>query len=361
MILDELRADNFRMFDRLSLQAHCRLNVVLGVNAAGKSSLLEMIYLLGRGKSFRGSAPQELAGPRERRWTVFGRLSERASGVRTTQGLGWDADQGLQIRRDGSSASVLDLVQQLPVQILDPGLHRVLQEGPTYRRSFLDWGVFHVEPLFLPTWSRYRRALRQRNHALRSGRAETEVAAWEPELAQSGEAVQAFRLKHLAGIQQLVSDYLRVLLGEGEWSFELSSGWSRTQSLAEALEAHRAQDLRNGVTQLGPHRAELRIRVGTHAAKNRISRGQQKLLISALVLAQCRQIGEQTRRWPIVLVDDFGAELAEQYQCALMDVLSDYRGQLFVTAFEDAGAFSRVADKGMFHVEHGRLSVLSRP
>jgi len=359
MTLDELRADNFRLFDRLSLQAHCRLNVVLGVNAAGKSSLLEMIYLLGRGKSFRGGSLQELAGPRERQWNVFGRLSERANGVRSSHGLGWNPDQGLQMRVDGSSASTLDLVQKMPVQILDPGLHRVLQEGPTYRRSFLDWGVFHVEPSFLPTWRRYRRALRQRNQALRTGQSEREVAAWEPELVVSGEALQAYRLHHLQGIQQGVSEYLRVLLGEGEWSFDLSSGWSKSQSLSEALEAHRAQDQRAGVTQLGPHRAELRIRVGHHAAKNRISRGQQKLLISALVLAQCRQIGERTERWPIVLVDDFGAELAEQFQCALMDVLGDYPGQLFVTAFEQSVAFDRVSDKAMFHVEHGRVSTAS--
>ncbi len=359
MTLDELRSDNFRMFDNLSLQPHCRLNVVLGVNAAGKSSLLESIYLLGRGKSFRGSSLQELAGPRERRWTVFGRLSEVRNGPTSTHGLGWDAESGLQIRCNGSTASVLDLVQRLPVQILDPGLHRVLQEGPTYRRSFLDWGVFHVEPSFLPTWRRYRRALRQRNHALRSGQSTREVAVWEPELALSGEALQAFRLKHLAGIQRLVSEYLRVLLGEGEWSFDLSSGWPKTLTLADALAAHRAQDIRMGMTQQGPHRAELRIRVGSHSAKNRISRGQQKLLISALVLAQCHEIGTVTERWPIVLVDDFGAELAEQYQCALMDVLSEYRGQLFVTAFEPANAFDRVADKSMFHVEHGSVSVLS--
>ncbi|HEY1076997.1 MAG TPA: AAA family ATPase, partial [Fontimonas sp.] len=162
MRLLQLKADNFRLFQDLSLLPHSRLNFFYGANAAGKTSLLEAIYTLGRAKSFRGSSPADLAGVQGRHWTLFGRVgTDGESALSHKLGVGW-AQGETSIRIDSQTANSLQLLQRLSVQVLEPGMHRVLQEGPTYRRSFLDWGVFHVEPQFMPIWRRYRRALRQR-------------------------------------------------------------------------------------------------------------------------------------------------------------------------------------------------------
>lgn len=355
MRLLQLRADNFRLFQELSLQPHCRLNFFYGANAAGKTSLLEAIYTLGRAKSFRGNSQADLVGPKNRQWTLFGKLAaEDSSGVPVRLGVGW-SDAETSIRIDGQAANNVELLKQLSVQVFEPGMHRVLQDGPTYRRSFLDWGVFHVEHQFMPVWRRYRRALRQRNQALRSNSNDNGLAAWEPELAETGEALTALREKHLGRIQQRCAAHLGEFLGEGTWTFELHPGWPRGQSLRDSLAKGRANDRRLGLTQHGPHRAELKIRADDQAIKNRISRGQQKLLIAAMLLAQCDEIGEATGQHPLLLVDDFGAELAERYQQALLRSLQQYPGQVFVTAFEKTPVLAAAEDAATFHVERGVL------
>lgn len=356
MRLLQLKADNFRLFRELSLQPHCRLNFFYGANAAGKTSLLEAIYTLGRAKSFRGNSQADLAGTEGRQWTLFGRLGGEASEQAAAHklGVGW-SEAETEIRIDGKATNSLELLKLLSVQVLEPGMHRVLQDGPTYRRSFLDWGVFHVEHQFMPVWRRYRRALRQRNQALRSNASDSGLAAWEPELAETGEALTALRERHLQQIQRRCAEHLSELLGEGDWSFELHPGWPRGQTLKDSLAKGRANDRRLGLTQYGSHRAELRIRADNQAIKNRISRGQQKLLIAAMLLAQCDEIGESTGQHPLLLVDDFGAELADRYQQALLKSLQQYPGQVFVTAFEKTAVLAAATDAATFHVERGVL------
>lgn len=353
MRLLQLRAENFRPFRELSLVPRHRLSFVFGPNAAGKTSLLEAIYTLARGKSFRGHAQSDLAGRQGRHWLLSGRVVAEPNAALRRIGVQW-RDGTTLARIDGREANGLDLLDAMPVQILEPGTHRILQDGPSYRRSFLDWGVFHVEPSFLPTWRRYRRALRQRNQALRSGGRERELAVWEPELTEAGGVLTALRQQHLAQIAPAVTQRLERLLDEGHWHFELQTGWPRDQSLAEALARGRTGDRRLGMTQAGPHRAELRIRAGDHAIKHRISRGQQKLLIAALLLAQSEAVAASTGRHPILLIDDFGAELAERYQAALLQELLGYGGQVIATAFEPSPPL-RGIEASMFHVERGVL------
>ena len=262
----------------------------------------------------------------------------------------------MEIHVNGETANTLDLVRALPIQILEPGMHKVLQDGPTYRRGFLDWGVFHVEQSFVPVWRRYRRALKQRNQLLRSGGADRELSVWEPELAESGTQLDAFRQRHLESILPAVRLRTAALLQEeGVWTFELHRGWAAEESLAEVLSRHRDRDRRMGMTVDGPHRAELRIRAGDHSARNRISRGQQKLLIAALLLAQCEHVHQATGVPPILLVDDFGAELADHYQQSLYAQLTAYPGQTFVTGFEPNPRIPGMGQSAMFHVERGEI------
>jgi DNA replication and repair protein RecF len=260
MNLVQLRASNFRLLHDQSLSLHDRLNVFLGPNAAGKTTLLEAIYCLGRGKSFRTGAPAEMAGREGAHWTVFARQAVPGRAA-TQMGIQWQPE-GLEMRINAAPASMLDMLRGLPVQILEPGMHRVLQDGPTYRRSFIDWGVFHVEPRFMEDWRRYRRALRQRNHALRQQAPDRDLAVWEPELAEMGERVTTYRRQHLERLAPLAQEFVQHLLDEGDWTFDLAPGWSGDEALAAALARGRERDRRLGLTHDGPHRAELRIRAG---------------------------------------------------------------------------------------------------
>lgn len=352
MQIVELRADNFRRFAQAQLRFSQRSICFVGDNAAGKTSLLEMLYLLGRGRSFRASTPAELSGPAGRSWTVFGRGLGGAD-ISHSIGVQW-SDSATQLRCDGETVNSLTLLRQLPIQVLEPGMHRILQEGPTYRRSFLDWGVFHVEPSFLEVWRRYRRALRQRNEVLRRQGNDMALAVWEPEIAESGETLQQQRLKHLDALRPRIEKRLSEWLPGVPWQIDLHAGWSAGVSLQQSLKTSRDRDRRLGTTASGPHRAELRIRLDTHGVRSRVSRGQQKLLLASLLLAQSEEIYAGTGIAPVLLVDDFSAELAQGFQEWLLAALQSYVGQTFLTSFGDS-AVLRTASLQMFHVEHGQV------
>jgi DNA replication and repair protein RecF len=356
LFFTRVTGQNFRLFERFELEPGPNLNLVLGANAAGKTTLLEALYVLGRGRSFRAAAP-ELAGPADSGWVVQGRLAV-AGQPDLSLGLGW-TPAGLQIRADQTDIPLQDLVRRVAVQVLEPDSHRLLEDGPIYRRRYLDWGVFHVEHRFFPAWRRYQRALRQRNLALRVADERAAVEAWNAELAEAGEEVQACRAAHVAALQEPLTAQIAALLGDLAWSLDLNRGWAAGPSLAESLAAHYEQDRRQGMTLAGPHRAELKLRLAGRAAKGHSSRGQQKLLIAALLLAQAQLILAHAGRAPTLLIDDFTAELGPGFQAALLGSLQRYPGQCFLTSIERTPALSAAEKMVMFHVEHGAVSAAS--
>lgn len=350
--LSRLAGENFRLFERFELAPRPGLNLILGANASGKTTLLEAIYSLGRGSSFRAN-PQEVAGTGGARWLVHGRLATAGAAERQL-GVGW-TPEGAQLRLDQVDVGLLDLVRSFPVQVLEPESHRLLEDGPAYRRRYLDWGVFHVEHRFHAAWRRYQRALRQRNQALKSATARAEIESWNAELAAAGEEVHALREAHCAALREPLRDEMLRLLGPLEWSLELAPGWPAHKSLAATLADHFEQDRRQGKTLVGPHRAELRVKLADRSAKRQVSRGQQKLLVAALLLSQARLVAASGGITPTLLVDDFPAELGGPFQEALLGALASYPGQVFITAIDAGAALARVAENAVFHVEQGRV------
>src|SRR5262249_33040360 len=160
-------------------------------NGAGKTSLLEAIFLLGRGRSFRTRQLRRLVARGSSEFAVFGEVSTE-SAVRRV-GVAWSQGR-LEKRIDGESApGTAALAALFPVHVLDPSSHELVQGTPSERRRFLDWGVFHVEHAYLETWRRYRRLLSQRNAALKAGAGMEELGAWSVPMAEAGEAVHQMR------------------------------------------------------------------------------------------------------------------------------------------------------------------------
>ena len=353
-----LRGENLRLYERFEIAPHAGLNLIVGDNAAGKTSLLEALYLGSRGKSFRAANLAEACGGHAASWSVFMQLnSERGGQSGHRVGVGWSR-AGADLRLDGAKQTrMADIARAVPLQFLDPQAHKLLEEGPASRRSFIDWGVFHVEQDFLEVWRRTQKALRQRNHLLRSGRPDREIRAWHPELAQAGERLNQMRQAHVDQISADFSERVSALM-QTDASLRWQRGWPEDQSLLDCLEQNLDQHRRLETTVQGPHRAELRIGLGDRKAKGRLSRGQQKMLISALVLAQAEEMMRQGIPAPILLLDDFESELAPQFQKRLGSALLDYPGQKFLTAFSVPAALQAGAGT-MFHVEHGSVSAAS--
>jgi len=351
-----LRGENFRLYQSLEIQPHPGLNLITGGNAAGKTSLLEALFVAARGRSFRALSLSELCGAGRPEWNVF--LETHRAGESHRVGLGWNR-QGSEIRLDEArNARISDVVRLVPIQLIDPLAHRLLDEGPSYRRSFVDWGVFHVEHSFLDVWRRYQRALKQRNSALRDQLEDRAVQAWNEELVTTGEALTEMRQAHVKAAAVGLSAWVERLLETDDATCEWQRGWPEGEDLRELLDRNLDQHRRFGATIQGPHRAELKIRLNHTKAKGRISRGQQKLLITAMVLAQAGLLAQAGGPQPILLLDDFAAELSPEFQSRLASALADYRGQKFVTAFEKPPIAS-LGDGGLFHVEHGTIRSLN--
>lgn len=352
MHISELRIRDFRCFNQCEIQPGPGINLVVGDNATGKSSLLEAIYYLGRGQSYRRGTPTQVIRQGSPQFSLNclvesdGRRSVRVGLQRDTQG------QRIKVGTQ-DHASALDLVNTLPLQIIDPNLHKLLEDGPEYRRRFLDWGVFHVEHGFYPAWRRYRRALRQRNNALRSGLTKTSVIAWDGELVRAALEVDACRRGYVAALSKIVPDMVNQTLGDGEVILDYRSGWGQDEELGAALARNLSGDMRSGFTHSGPHRADLRVSVSSVSAKDWVSRGQQKLLTASLLLAQAKLLEWRRQIQPVLLIDDLAAELGESYRQTLLEAVQALNGQCFLSFLDDSLIPAGVRDATMFHVEHG--------
>lgn len=355
MTIRHLGIENFRILENVRLEPSPRLNLIFGDNAAGKTSVLEAVTVLSSARSFRSASLSDLVRHGSDGFRVTGKVEQRDGGV-TPLGLQRDSS-GVMLRVAGRPASrASELSGRLPVQVIHPDSHILVSGGPKQRRRFMDWGVFHVEHGFLEAWRRYDKALRQRNAALKTGGSMAAASAWDGTLGESAEVIHALRLRHIDALNAVLPRYTRAIAGDHDVSVEYRAGWDTGQPLAEVLGKTRDRDRRRGFTCAGPHRAELVFRVDGHAAENYVSRGQQKMLVVSLLLAQVALFGRSTGRRCVLLLDDLAAELDEAHRSRLLGVLEPMDVQIFITTVSrDVLAVQSWSPVGMFHVEQGRI------
>jgi len=351
--LSQFRATGFRCLEATEFEPHPRLTCLSGANASGKTSVLEAIFYLGRGRSFRAGSNRELLQEGAEQFALFGRIDAGAD----THRAGVEVEPGQRrVRVDGENAAAADLARVLPVQAIDPEIHNLVQGGPEFRRRFLDWGVFHVKHEFLGVWQRYQTALKQRNAALRQGFTARSIRSFEEEVITAGEHVARLRADYFSDYMQFLSPIVDDFLPFAVKCSYLR-GWPEGASLLEALEQTWDGDQARGTTHRGPHRAELKLEVQSRRARYRVSRGQQKLLAAAMIIAQVRQLAAAMSGNLVLLVDDPSAELDPDNRRRLFALLADVPAQLFVAALDPADL--PVGDDCLrLDIEHGRLATL---
>jgi DNA replication and repair protein RecF len=280
---------------------------------------------------------------------VFGRTTGepgQAVGVQVSRGGGTVA------KISGSAAgSLAELSQAFPVQVIEPGVHKLIEEGGHRRRRWMDWAVFHVEPGFVDHWVRYTRALKQRNAALKSD--PDQAAAWNPELARLGELVAESRRAFMERLQPYWRKGVNALCAF-EPELQYSRGWAQDFSLADALGASRARDQARQLTHSGPHRADVVVKLNGRPAREVLSRGQQKLVAVAMTLAQLMLLQEATQISPTLLLDDPAAELDREHLLRFIDQVASLRGQLVLTALDPESHPFGAPDR-VFRIEEGRV------
>lgn len=355
MIVRTFKASRFRCLKDVELEFDPQYNLIYGQNASGKTSLLEALAYLGRGKSFRGAPRQAVVAHGERDFVVFGRVRE--GGREVSVGIRNGADS-LEIRIDGESAKgVADLAALVPLQVIDPEVHSLVAGGPEERRRFLDWIVFHVEHEYLATWRRFRRVLKQRNVLLKQGGPSKVLDSWDDEFVALAGEVDQYRRRVLEEALPVLEDKAGALLDDAV-GLSYQSGWKAGTELVDAVAAARGRDTQLGSSQVGPHRAELKIVANERQARRLVSRGQQKLLASALILGASDVVQTATGRPLLLLMDDPAAELDRVSLGRIMAGALDLGTQIVMTSLEpDLVEFP--STPRMFHVEHGRIVQVS--
>ncbi len=354
MTLRRMQVTDFRCLHHGDIEFDRHFTLFSGPNAAGKTSLLEAIYVLGRGRSFRTRRLEHLIRTGSE---VFRVVGESEVGSRRVI-LGVEASvEGIRARITGERVdSLADLATFLPVQIIDPEVHRLIEEGPSHRRRFLDWGVFHVEPTFVRDWQRYGQALRQRNAALRANMSRSVVSAWDAELIRYATLVTEARQRYVTLLAPVAAQVASRLLGL-ELNLGYRAGWLRDLEFSQALDRSWRQDQEQGSTQVGPQRAELAVKLDGVLARDRISRGQQKLLAAVLLIAQIKLFEPDAAAQPILLLDDPAAELDSERLRAFIEEVDSQSLQLVVTTLNPElatfGAFGQPGRR--YQVQQGAV------
>ncbi len=356
MILTQIEIRGIRNLHEASLTPCPGFNSIIGPNGAGKSSVLEAIQCLSVGHSFRTRKARELISHGTDEFTLACEMLETSSDQAHRCGLRRSRDGTTELRLDYEEVrSMAEVSKLLPVKALTPDSHQLIQEGPNGRRQFLDWGVFHMEQQFFTAWQNYRRALAQRNQSLKDAASDSEVQSWDEQLVSTGAAIDTMRRNYTRQLQQSVQSLLKNMESVFHVELRYRSGWSDGLTFDEALAKNFQQCRKFRTTTVGPHRAELVINADDHLAKQLLSRGQQKLLVYTLHLAQLINLHNRSSNLAVVLCDDLPSELDHEQNLKILHQLVQLGSQVFLTSTTPQNI--PVQDFLTFNVTGGNLEI----
>lgn len=359
MFLTHLAIKQLRNLTYLELAPSLTCNILYGDNGSGKTSLLEAIYYLSLSRSFRTSISTRVIQQGKDSLSVVGEIGS-LEGQTVRIGVRRFINGHREMRLAGKQiTTIAPLAQALPIQLINHQQQELLN-APKARRQYLDWGLFHVEQLFLPSWQAYRLALKQRNAGLRQQAASNQLAPWNAVLVEEAKKLDIMRKNYICCLQPIFSTLWHDLMGESS-TLELSyhRGWSANKELEDILKENVYSDSRIGYTQLGAHKADLTLTVDKVPAKDKLSQGQQKLLVYALKLAQGKLLQQQQQKNCIYLIDDLPAELDSKKRAKIADALTMLNTQVFITGVsnKDLESFFSANSTRLFHVEQGTIIV----
>lgn len=356
-MLNQLTLSTLRNITDLSIQPASGVNLILGDNGSGKTSILEAIHLLALGRSFRTRALKNIIQMGEQRFQV---VAKTETGIPV--GLQFDHNIGLEIRLNNAPLKRLsELATQLPLQMIPADCHQFFERGPRYRRQLLDWGLFHVEQEFNFHWQSYRKILQQRNSAIKQHKNVEEIQLWDAHLVLHGEKITSLRKKQLDKMLKQFKEIFPKLCPEyqgAKFSLRYRSGWAKELGLEEALKIMIGRDKQLGYTRSGCHAADWSFQVNGMNPTEMFSRGQQKLFFLALCMTQAEITQHASRESSILLLDDLSSELDDKHQKIVLNELSTLPAQSFITSTDHSLADINIANSlAVFHVKQGEVSV----
>jgi len=371
MAILTLTPNAFRNLQTDEITFHSHLNFIIGSNASGKTSLLEAIYYLSTGKSFRSRRIRNIVNRdiSAKEFILFGKLSGSYDTIQSIDSIS-PSTHSVGIRKTVLSKTDIKLNGELirsasklaaisPVVIIDPNSFELLTGPPKVRRKFLDWGVFHVEHNFSRLSNEYNNCLKQRNTLLRTAKIDTlQLKIWDRKLSNLAEEIDICRKLYTKKLRTNFKQIISYFKIGSNLDIQYIRGWDKDLPMQSALEKNYKKDIDSKFTQFGPHRADLKVTIKGRLVEDVLSRGQQKLLVLALYLAQIQCLVDSVKKRTVVLIDDISAELDFQNLQLIFDRLVALETQVICTALDPSIVQKALPNNEiykMFHVEHGKI------
>lgn len=334
------------------------INLIWGSNGSGKTTLLEAIHILHCGKSFRSGRFLDLVTQGEQQFGVradveFSNQEEKfAQSFRVQKA---NLSTVIEVNdQPVTSASVL--AKAFPLLLVEPSSFGIVEGGPRVRRSLVDRATFHVEPDFLKNSRSYAYALSQRNRLLKAYATTSQLSFWSEELSRYGEEIHAARSRCVCALNRTFASGTETNAVLGQIQLNYKRGWSEGTTLNDALRHNVVREKRSGMTLTGPHKAEIEIQIADRGVARIASRGQIKTVVISIIAGLANYMFQAMGFRPIVLVDDFAAELDEFLCSRALSIMRQTKAQIFLTSIDNLSEkFSPFESLSLFHVEQGTV------
>lgn len=340
-----LRLERVRCFEWGEVDFDGAPAILSGTNGSGKSTILEAIYLLARGRSFRTPHPGQLI---RRGCQAFG-VEATVPAETSTRAIRLVYDQKLNLSIDRQMATFREVGEILPLTLMDAEIAQIVTGGPEQRRKLLDWLMFHVEPDGWGQWKQYRRALRQWQWAVRTG---MDGAIWLERMLDGAPVIESARKRLIESCLPFWNEAFGSLFPGARVDLEYRPGSPPGMNLVEALVGWRPERAERPLAP-GPHRAEIGIMIEGVSARQVLSRGQAKLLAIGLMWGGALFLAESLKNRPLLLIDDFSSELDSAAQNRLLHLLAREPLQVVVTTVHAPRKEETPRQFRRFHVEQG--------
>ena len=346
MHLQRLSLSHYRNYTSLELTCDLQTNVFIGTNGQGKTNLLEAIYYLCVARSCREAQDRELVRMGSDHFLIQGD-GQSAEGRDAGVQIRYARQSGKKVFVNGSPRRNLsDLYGIMAAVVISPDDRRLVQGSPSSRRRFLDIAISQSNAPYLSTLQDYRRVVRQRNEALRmhleSPGKGTDMEVWNAPLVTLGSRIMKKRVEVVAALKEESRRVHAAVSGDDEDleidyapSFECEDPGDIEGPFREALDRAEAREKARGMTEVGPHRDDLSIRMNGVSLQAYGSQGQHKTAATALKLAEARFLWRQLQAPPLLLLDDIFAEIDAGRTDRLMEMVPEY-GQTFITTAKES-------------------------
>ena len=328
-IIEKIHILRFRNLDNQYLEPHKNINLFIGGNGQGKTNLIEALYYLGHNRSFKSKNIKDVV-PFEKK---FLQIDAVVNGVRVLLKKSKNNNTILFNQQRVSSNS--KLTHLMPIQIISPDRGFVVGGTPKLKRSYLDWGVFHINPSILKTYKSYNKALKNINTLL-TNNSTKQLDHWLAQVAKLSVEISSARADYIQKLKKTHFVPLKELIKQNhKFDFLLQSGWTKDtnhfdqESIYKYLVKNRDSFARIKHLNYGPHRATIDYYLNNQNEQH-LSRGEQKKLSMLFWIIQVLMLVELDIK-PIVLIDDVSSELDQEKINFLLGFLIKLEVQIFIT------------------------------